>query len=547
MNFFERLASLAVFNRPHHLKTAWRLAFCVSLTQDVVAIFPAVSNNRTPPPSDTAMLAQFQQRRRVSMERQTAKTDMSPSSQESLMRMVILQQQEANRRLGSMGGNPQGSSALGLPSLSGYAMPLVPSLELSREQLLRSLIAAEQQEMQQRRLLALHHEQQLALQRGLAPARDALLLGNLPNTGLSASLNRDQGSTARSQAVMDQIAREYPSTNKAESASESKNPKKRAFEEVHKDAVKSESPKSATNAATPSPSSLDQSRPSNPPPKKRLSKVVVPKKPPAAAERKKDTKWLLMLAELKNYKDEYGNCIVPRGYAPNPRLASWVAEQRKQYKLMTDGKPSSITPERIAKLEELDFAWNAQEAAWKRHIDNLIAFKKEHGHCHVPLVHRNYPKLGLWVKEQRRHYALLQEGKPSHMTEARAKELNDLGFCWDTHEATWLDRLRQIKDYKKQYGDCLVPSHWGPNPKLGTWVNHQRRQYKKFLDGKSCHITQDRIDQLNEIGFHWYSRPSDTDASTVNSASSNIEDSSSSSDSESELGSLPPRKRHRFM
>jgi hypothetical protein len=44
--------------------------------------------------------------------------------------------------------------------------------------------------------------------------------------------------------------------------------------------------------------------------------------------KKKDTKWLVTLGELKNYREEHGDCIVPRGYALNPRLASWVAEQR---------------------------------------------------------------------------------------------------------------------------------------------------------------------------------------------------------------------------
>lgn len=48
----------------------------------------------------------------------------------------------------------------------------------------------------------------------------------------------------------------------------------------------------------------------------------------AATNTKKDDKWLAALEELKEYKNAYGNCVVPRGYAQNPRLASWVAEQR---------------------------------------------------------------------------------------------------------------------------------------------------------------------------------------------------------------------------
>ena len=134
-----------------------------------------------------------------------------------------------------------------------------------------------------------------------------------------------------------------------------------------------------------------------------------------------------------------------------------------------DGKPSSITPSRVALLNELDFAWNAQSAAWERHMNDLKKFRDENGHCHVPLNHPKYPKLGLWVKEQRRHYTLLKQEKQSHMTRQRAEELDKIGFCWDTHEATWLERLKELSNYREKYGHCNVPTSFSANPRLGTW------------------------------------------------------------------------------
>lgn len=50
--------------------------------------------------------------------------------------------------------------------------------------------------------------------------------------------------------------------------------------------------------------------------------------------KKKDTKWLATLEQLKDYKKVHGDCIVPRGYSHNPRLASWVAEQRYDSELV---------------------------------------------------------------------------------------------------------------------------------------------------------------------------------------------------------------------
>lgn len=77
---------------------------------------------------------------------------------------------------------------------------------------------------------------------------------------------------------------------------------------------------------------------------------------------------------------ENGNCIVPRGYPLDPRLANWVATQRKEYKLLQDGKQSNMTPERIGLLEDLGFAWNAQEAAWVRHMSDLKKFQAKVRH-----------------------------------------------------------------------------------------------------------------------------------------------------------------------
>jgi hypothetical protein len=43
--------------------------------------------------------------------------------------------------------------------------------------------------------------------------------------------------------------------------------------------------------------------------------------------KKTDAKWLATYDRLKAYKKRQGDCIVPRGYALDPALASWVAEQ----------------------------------------------------------------------------------------------------------------------------------------------------------------------------------------------------------------------------
>jgi hypothetical protein len=39
---------------------------------------------------------------------------------------------------------------------------------------------------------------------------------------------------------------------------------------------------------------------------------------------KKEIHWLSRLEELRKYKELNGDCLVPRGYLPNPSLGSWV-------------------------------------------------------------------------------------------------------------------------------------------------------------------------------------------------------------------------------
>lgn len=241
-------------------------------------------------------------------------------------------------------------------------------------------------------------------------------------------------------------------------------------------------------------------------------------KPKALPVGSKSLKWMQSYDLLKEYKDEYGDCLVPRGYPENPKLGSWVAEQRKQYQLRKSNRPSSITDERIQLLDALDFSWNAQASAWRRQINDLKSFSAEHGHCHVPLKHPKYPKLGLWTKEQRRHYTLMKQGRPSHMTEARMEELNKIGFVWDTHESIFAERLRKLADYKKEHGNCAVPTTYQGNPKLATWCQHQRLQYKKFQQGDAdSYMAQEKIDALNRLNFVWNPRLHKTTPSSSSS------------------------------
>jgi len=95
------------------------------------------------------------------------------------------------------------------------------------------------------------------------------------------------------------------------------------------------------------------------------------------------------------------------------------------------------------------------------------------------------------------------------MTEDRIAKLNDVGFVWDASskcanrrdEKRWQEMFLRLKKYKEKNGDCLVPTKYSADPKLGNWVSNERRHFKLFSLKKPTSMTEDRKRKLEEVGF----------------------------------------------
>jgi hypothetical protein len=163
-----------------------------------------------------------------------------------------------------------------------------------------------------------------------------------------------------------------------------------------------------------------------------------------------------------------------------------------------------LTKERVGLLNELGFSWDVpRPSVWESNMKDLLDFKEQNGHVHVPLSKTGYTKLAWFVRDQRRQYALFQRGEPSLMTPERVKELEAIGFCWDAHEASWQERYHELIAYKLRYDHCLVPEVWPENQALSAWVYVQRCHLKQYMDGKRSTMTEKHIAALREIGFSW--------------------------------------------
>jgi hypothetical protein len=144
-----------------------------------------------------------------------------------------------------------------------------------------------------------------------------------------------------------------------------------------------------------------------------------------------------------------------------------------------------------------------QSKQWDQSFDELSTFRSSRGHSQVPHGFKVNRSLSRWVKRQRYQYKLLQEGKPSTMTEDRIQRLEDVGFVWQSHNSSWERRVSELSEFQRLHGNVSVPTGYGNNPQLATWVKQQRRQYKLFCHGSSSNITLERIEQLQSMGFKW--------------------------------------------
>jgi hypothetical protein len=142
--------------------------------------------------------------------------------------------------------------------------------------------------------------------------------------------------------------------------------------------------------------------------------------------------WNARIQELREFKVQFGHCLVPLNYSADPKLGRWVANQRSSWKVYHQrGKPSPMTAERMLELESVGFEWRPNYDTWNERFEQLREFKVHFGNCLVPSKYSANPKLGRWVSKQRSMYRLCQEGKPSHITAERIRELESIGFKWN--------------------------------------------------------------------------------------------------------------------
>lgn len=98
-----------------------------------------------------------------------------------------------------------------------------------------------------------------------------------------------------------------------------------------------------------------------------------------------------------------------------------------------------------------------------------------------------------------------EDGKRTSMTETKARHLESIGFQWAKRKGqiSWDIKYNELCAYHREHGHCDVPTKYKKNQALGRWVSTQRYEFKKYVLGRSKHMTEDKIRKLNELQFRW--------------------------------------------
>lgn len=180
-----------------------------------------------------------------------------------------------------------------------------------------------------------------------------------------------------------------------------------------------------------------------------------------------DMIWENKLQELIRYKDENGTCDIPSKCSKeNKKIRNWVELQRQQYRLFRAKRTTSLTLNRIKKLEDMGFEWRIGENSnddshtpkkkrrtiidpskdelqewWNSNFDDLKAYREKNGHCRMhqrtstdsQRSRQGTSRLRNFASWQRKEWKRLQKGEPSDMTPERIHKLEEIGFEFVTN------------------------------------------------------------------------------------------------------------------
>ena len=147
--------------------------------------------------------------------------------------------------------------------------------------------------------------------------------------------------------------------------------------------------------------------------------------------------------------------VTGKSIKSHTKLQGWIAKQRKHYEEFKNNRTSSLTEERVKRLEDAGMNWNPKQTqtwderakAWKEYKDKNGSDPKRYSE----------DGLGKWVTEQRSKYKRYNLGQPTNLTSEQIETLTGWGFSFapaitqptnKAAPASWEERFKELLKWK---------------------------------------------------------------------------------------------------
>eukprot|EP00581_Thalassiosira_minuscula_P007900 CAMPEP_0183712704 /NCGR_PEP_ID=MMETSP0737-20130205/7773_1 /TAXON_ID=385413 /ORGANISM="Thalassiosira miniscula, Strain CCMP1093" /LENGTH=857 /DNA_ID=CAMNT_0025941373 /DNA_START=59 /DNA_END=2629 /DNA_ORIENTATION=- len=212
--------------------------------------------------------------------------------------------------------------------------------------------------------------------------------------------------------------------------------------------------------------------------------------------------------KLANIKAETGSLDVKED--EDEELYAWIREQKDMLWKHSQGRPVPLSDEQIENLKSLGFDCKGNQVAkinkekkWNRKFEALKKYMEDHGSASHPTDIQSLPKpersVVYFIKDIRRQYKALKQGKESTLTAQHLQRLTEIGFdfCPRGDNTPWEVRIQHLRDFVAEHGHCKP----GRDNSLGKFVSNIRTFYRERENGKKNCLTDERVNDLIEIGF----------------------------------------------
>jgi len=224
--------------------------------------------------------------------------------------------------------------------------------------------------------------------------------------------------------------------------------------------------------------------------------------------------FLERVLELHKYRQQTGNCLVPKRYH-NRRLANFVSKQRQLYKkYLANEKPCSLTPDRIEMLDRLGFVWDAtglsSSSSTSTSTSSVSGGNSTTSNPSSASVTSSQPSIQQQQQQQQNEEIWWNE------YETIQRRVTEITFQMKQETGEYMDRESQLVlplHVAKTIALSQIPS----KSDSGKWLTIQRKKYLL-----SCHsrddslsvsasslsspsvLSQEQVDALTKVDPHWY-------------------------------------------